>query len=194
MPRLAAHPIHSVFTERWSPRSFSNEASTEEQLLTLLEAARWAPSAYNAQPWRFIYGIKDTPHWDRIFETLLPFNQSWAKTAGALVVIASNTHLVPPGKEEKVPNKWHSFDAGAAWANLALQAVHSGLAAHGLAGFDSDKLRQAISVPTDFAIDAVIVIGQRGEREALTPDLQAREEPNGRRPLSEIAFEGAFHI
>jgi nitroreductase len=136
---ITAAPILPVLAERWSPRSFSNEALTEEQLLTLLEAARWAPSAYNAQPWRFIYGIKDTPHWDRIFETLLPFNQSWAKTAGALVVIASNTHLVPPGKEEKVPNKWHSFDAGAAWANLALQAVHSGLAAHGLAGFDSDN-------------------------------------------------------
>lgn len=194
MVRIADHPIHHIFTERWSPRSFSNEALSEEQLLTLLEAARWAPSAYNAQPWRFIYGIKGTPHWDRIFEALLPFNQGWAKTAGALVVIASDTQLVSSGQPEKAPNKWHAFDAGAAWASLALQAVHSGLAAHGLAGFDSDKLRQAISVPPDFAIDAVIVIGKRGVREALSPDLQAREEPSGRRPLSEIAFEGTFQI
>ena len=192
VPRVAHHPIHQIFTERWSPRSYRDEPLLKEQLLTLLEAARWAPSAYNAQPWRFIYGIKGTPEWASIFSTLNPHNQSWSKTAGALVVIASAKNLVPPGKTGEVPNKTHSFDAGAAWANLALQAAHSGLSAHGLAGFDGDQLRHAIALPDDYSIDAVIVIGKRGPREALSPELQARETPSDRLVLSEIAFEGKF--
>ena len=192
MTRVADHPINPQFINRWSPRSFSGEALEKEQLLTLLEAARWAPSAYNAQPWRFVYGIRNTPQWDPIFGAINAFNQGWAKSAGALLVIASAKTLVPPGQEAAVPNHWHSFDAGAAWASLAFQAVHSGLAAHGIAGFDGEKLRQAIELPDAYAINAVIVIGKPGPREALPPELQAREEPNGRLALSALAFEGTF--
>ena len=192
MTRVADHPINPLFTDRWSPRSFANEAISKEQLLTLLEAARWAPSAYNAQPWRFIYGIRHTPQWDAIFASVNPFNQSWAKSAGALLVVASAKTLIPPGQATAVPNQWHSFDAGAAWASLAFQAVHSGLAAHGIAGFDGEKLREAIKLPDDYAINAVIVIGKIGPREALPPELQAREQPNGRLALSQLAFEGTF--
>jgi nitroreductase len=194
MPRTADYPINPLFTDRWSPRSFTNEALSHEQVLTLLEAARWAPSASNVQPWRFVYALRGTAHWDGIFQALVPFNQRWAQSAGALIVVASTTTLVLSGKTEATPNPWHAFDAGAAWAQLGLQAVHSGLAAHAAGGFDGDKLRQAIELPDDLAIHAVVIVGKRGPREALPADLAAREEPNGRNALGTLAFEGKFRI
>ncbi len=192
MPRTADHPINPLFIDRWSPRSFTGEALSHEQVLTLLEAARWAPSASNLQPWRFVYALRGTAHWDGIFQSLVPFNQRWAHSAGALIVVASATTSVSEGMTEAKPNSWHAFDAGAAWAQIGLQAVHSGLAAHAAGGFDSDKLRAAIELPEDCAIHAVVMVGKRGPREALPEDLAAREEPSGRHPLDTLAFEGKF--
>jgi nitroreductase len=192
MARTADHAINPQFTDRWSPRSFTGEALSHEQVLTLLEAARWAPSASNLQPWRFVYALRGTAHWDGIFQALVPFNQRWAHSAGALIVVASATTSASAGKTEAKPNPWHAFDAGAAWAQLGLQAVHSGLAAHAAGGFDSEKLRVAIELPEDFAIHAVVMVGKRGPREALPEDLAAREVPSGRDALDTQAFEGKF--
>ncbi|MBU3649256.1 MAG: nitroreductase family protein [Limnohabitans sp.] len=191
--RNPEHAIHAMFTQRWSPRSMLAEPMPAETLLSILEAARWAPSAYNAQPWRFVYAHRDTPEWAPLFNALNPMNQSWARHASALVAIASDEAMVLPGKTERTPNRWHSFDAGAAWAHMALQALHSGYVCHAMAGFDPDKLRQAIGAPAEFALECVVAIGKQGPKEALPAELQAREAPNGRHPLSQISYQGRWH-
>lgn len=191
-PRIADYPVHSMFTERWSPRAFSGEPIPEADLFTLLEAARWAPSAYNAQPWRFVYVRRDTESWQPVFESLVEFNRGWAQRASALVVVASAIEATFPGREAAAPNPWHAFDAGAAWANLALQASLSGWAAHAMAGFDAHALRKVIALPQDYAIQTVIAIGRRADRGVLPEALQAREVPNERRSLLETVSEGRF--
>jgi len=117
--RTADHPIDPLFLERWSPRAFTGETIPEAELLTLFEAARWAPSSYNSQPWRFLYARRDTPHWEKFLGLLNAFNQSWAKAAGAIVILVSKTHMLPPGAPSEIPSHSHSLDAGAAWAQFA---------------------------------------------------------------------------
>lgn len=190
--RQAEHPIHPLFTQRWSPRAFTGDSITEGQLLTLLEAARWAPSAYNAQPWRWIHVRRDSPSWNPILASLVEFNQGWAQHAAALVVLVSARQAVFPGKTEATPNAWHSFDSGAAWASLAFQATLSGLASHAMAGFDEPSLREAIGLPQTHAIETVIAIGVPGRQDRLPETLRSRESPNARLPLADIAFEGRF--
>ncbi|MEO8388763.1 nitroreductase family protein [Polaromonas sp.] len=192
--RKPDHPINTLFTDRWSPRAFTGEAIPEAALLSTLEAARWAPSAYNAQPWRFIYARRDTASWLPIFDTLVEFNQGWAQRAAALVVIVSAKQAVFPGAASAAPNSWHSFDSGAAWASIAFQATLSGWSAHGMAGFDADKLRQVAVIPDDYAIETVVAIGKRGDKGILSEGLQAREMPNGRLPLTKLAAEGRFNF
>jgi nitroreductase len=191
-PRQPAHPVHAMFVNRWSPRSLTSEAVSHDALMTVLEAGRWAPSAYNAQPWRFIYALRGGQGWDAIFGAINEGNQSWVHRAGALVVIASAKQALFPGKTELAPNAWHSFDTGSAWMSMALQAVESGLVAHALAGFDAAKMRAAIHLPDDFHIDAIMVLGKQGDKAQLPEALQAREAPNVRKPLAEISSEGVF--
>ncbi len=191
-PRQPAYPIDPLFTDRWSPRAFSEEAIAGPALMSLLEAARWAPSAYNAQPWRFIYALRDTDAWQPIFDSLIEFNQMWTKRAAALVVIASARDAVFSGKTEASPNASHSFDAGAAWASLAFQATLSGWSAHAMAGFDADKLRTAIGLPEAYVIDTVVAVGRKGDPAVLPEGVRARELPSDRRPLAKTAFEGRF--
>jgi nitroreductase len=190
--RRADHPIHPLFTDRWSPRAFTGEAIPEAELLSLLEAARWAPSAYNAQPWRFIYARRETPGWQPIFDSLVEFNQSWVQRAAALVVVVAAKEATFPGRTAAAPNPWHAFDAGAAWGSLALQATLSGWPAHGMAGFDADALRAAVGVPEGYAVLTVVAIGRRGDKGVLPEALQARETPNDRRPLAQTVAEGRF--
>lgn len=192
--RQPEYPIDPLFTDRWSPRAFSGESIPEDVLMTLLEAARWAPSSYNAQPWRFVYVRRDTPGWKPVFDTLVEFNQSWAQRAAALVVVVSAKQAVFPGSEESEPNPSHSFDTGAAWASLAFQATLLGWASHGMAGFDADQLRQAVQVPEGYAIEAVVAIGKRADKAVLPDELQSMEAPNGRLPLAQLAAEGRFHF
>lgn len=189
--RTPAHPIDPLFVRRWSPRALTGAPIAESELLTLLEAARWAPSAYNAQPWRFLYARRDTAAWAPVFGALVPFNQVWAQNAAALVVVLSRTISGPSGPEAQ-PNRWHAFDAGAAWASLAFQAELSGWAAHAMAGFDAEALRAALAVPTTYDLHAVVAVGRRGDPAALPEPLRAREAPNGRTTLAGIAAEGAF--
>ena len=190
--RVADHPIHPMFTERWSPRAFSGEPIPEAELFTLLEAARWAPSAYNAQPWRFIYTRRETESWKPVFDTLVEFNRSWAQRASALVVIASAIEATFPGREAAAPNPWHAFDAGAAWASLALQASLSDWAAHAMAGFDAVALRGVVALPEEYAIHTVVAIGRLASKHVLPEALQPREVPNDRRSLIQTVSEGQF--
>lgn len=184
--RKADYPIDSVFLDRWSPRAMSGEPITEEELFTLFEAARWAPSSYNNQPWRILYARRDTAHWPHFLGLLVEFNQSWAKNAAALVVFVSKTTFDHNGE----PAATHSFDTGAAWENFALQASLKGLVVHGMQGFDYDKARTALNVPEGFKVEAMAVIGKPGRKEDLPEKLQQRETPNDRRKLTETVFEG----
>lgn len=190
--RAPDYPIHPLFTDRWSPRAFTGEPIPEPTLFGLFEAARWAPSSYNSQPWRFIYGRAGTPGWQPIFDSLAEFNQSWARRASALVLVLSRTLWVQPGKTESEALPSHSFDTGAAWASLAFQATLSGWHVHGIGGFDRERARRALSVPADYAIEAVIAIGRRGDKAVLSETLQAREAPNQRLPLSRLVADGRF--
>lgn len=191
-PRTPDHPIDAQFLGRWSPRAYSGEAIPEATLKSLLEAARWAPSSYNQQPWRFIYARRDTAHWAQFLGFLNEFNQSWAKNASALVFVISKTTALPPGATAPVPAPTHSFDAGAAWGYLALQASNAGWPAHGMVGILKDKIREELGVPDDYAIEAGIAIGKQTDKSILPESLQARELPSPRKPLAEIASEGKF--
>ncbi|MEB0043056.1 MULTISPECIES: nitroreductase family protein [unclassified Pseudomonas] len=192
--RVADYPIDPQFTERWSPRAFTAEAIGQETLLSFFEAARWAPSAYNSQPWRFLYARRDTPNWERFLGLLNEFNRGWAQHASALVIVISKTTFTAPGATEEGPALCHSFDTGAAWGYLALQASLSGWHTHAMAGFDKDLTRQELNVPEGYALHAAVAIGKLGDKSTLAEYLQGRETPGPRRPLSELAAEGGFSL
>ena len=191
-PRIADHPIEKVFLDRWSPRAFTGEPIPQSVLYTMFEAARWAPSSYNSQPWRFLYATNGNAHWDKFLNLLIPFNQSWAKTASALVFAVSETTMVQQGKDARVPSHSHSFDAGAAWGYLALQATYLGWHTHGMVGVDFDRVRTELKVPDDVRVEAAIAIGKLGPKTLLPEALQAREFPSPRKPVAEIALEGGY--
>ena len=193
-PRVAEYAINEQFIQRWSPRAFTAEPIAEETLLSFLEAARWAPSAYNSQPWRFLFARRDTANWERYLGLLNVFNRSWAQHASALVIVLSKTTFTAPGASEETPALWHTFDTGSAWGHLALQASLSGWHTHGMAGFDQELTRKELKIPDEYVLHAVIAIGKLGDKATLAEYLQAREVPSPRRPLSELAAEGDFTL
>ncbi len=186
--RKADHHINPLFLHRWSPRALSGEAVTQQTLNSLFEAARWAPSSYNEQPWRFLYAMRDSAHWKTYMGLLAEANQAWAHAAGALIVVTSKRTFSRNGKANSV----HVFDAGSAWENLALQGADMGLVVHGMAGFDAERARKELAVPDDYSVIAMIAVGKLGEVEDLPEDFRAGEEPTGRKKVEEIAFAGAF--
>jgi nitroreductase len=186
--RIPNHPIQSLFLRRWSPRALSGEPLTEAELLTLFEAARWAPSTYNEQEWRFLYARHDTPQWPQFFDLLAEGNQAWCKRAAVLVVVLARKTFARNGK----PNPVHLFDAGAAWENLALQAMFMGLVAHGMQGFDFEKARTSLRVPDHFAVAAMFALGRPGNPADLPPELREHEVLSGRRPARESIHEGLY--
>jgi nitroreductase len=186
--RKTQFPIDSLILHRWSARALSGQPISDEQLMALFEAARWAPSQYNAQPWHFVYAKRDTEHWDALFNLMVPFNQSWAKNAAALVLIISKDTFDHNGQ----PYNTHSFDTGAAWQNLALQATKMGLIAHGMAGFDYAKAKSQVGIPDGYTVEALIAIGWPGATEDLPEDMQKSEQPSNRKKIEEFAFEGVF--
>ncbi|WP_101478058.1 nitroreductase family protein [Candidatus Nitrosotalea bavarica] len=186
--RSTTYEINPVIVNRWSPRSFVNDEISDKELFSLFEAARWAPSSSNSQPWRFIYAKRNSKNWNDLFNLLIDFNKQWCSDASALVVIVSRKNFENNGK----PSITHQFDTGAAWENLAIQAVSQGLITHAMAGFDYEKARKDLAVPDDYEVVAMIAIGKRGPKEKLSPELQAREIPNTRKPLSEIVMDGKF--
>lgn len=188
--RVADYPISKLFLERWSPRAFDERPVPRDDLMTMLEAARWAPSSSNLQPWCFLYAIRGGLHWDLFLGLLNEGNRSWCQSAGALLVLISKT--TRPSKEGEVPSLTHSHDAGCAWGYLALQAVMLGYQAHGMAGIDRERAARDLGVPSNYRIEQMIAVGRRSDPALLPEAIRTREQPNSRRPLAESVIEGRF--
>ena len=194
LARSAETALSPLFLQRWSPRAFTDETLGEAELLRLLEAGRWAPSSMNNQPWRFVYALRDTPEWGPIHASLVPFNQAWTARAAALVVLLSHTQLVSPATGAVQPNRSHSFDAGAAWMSVALEASLTGWSTHAMGGVDFDALQATIGAPADYHVDAVFAVGRQGPRDTLSAALAEREVPSQRLPLGAIVARGRFNF
>ncbi|NBD23652.1 nitroreductase family protein [Paenibacillus glycinis] len=183
-PKIAAnrtpdYPVHPLVLNRWSPRSYADRPVAEDTLHTVLEAARWAPSSSNAQPWRFYVARTEAEH--EVFRSFIkPNNRLWTDHAPVLLLLASDKL-----RDNGEPSGAHAFDAGAAWGILALQANLLGLSTRAVGGFDADKAREALETPERIALHAVIALGYRGDADALHESFREREVPNGRRPLRE---------
>lgn len=181
--------VHNLIEERWSPRAFEKKSVDEEQLQTLFEAARWAPSAMNEQPWRFIYAVKeDKENFDRLFSCLVEGN-SWAKHASALFISVAKLNYDYNGN----PNSLALHDLGLATGNLLLQATDLGLHVHLMGGFEADKALEVMGIPKGYAPVAMGAVGYAGDPESLSETLKAREvAPRKRKPLEEIVFKGKW--
>jgi nitroreductase len=186
--RTADHPIDPLFIDRWSPRAMSGESITHEELFTLFEAARWAPSSGNSQPWRMLYAHRGSEHWPRFFGLLAEGNKTWCVNAAVLVVFVSQ--MLREGTDRVLPT--HAYDTGSAWMSLAYQAWMSGYVAHGMAGFDYERARTELGVPQNFQVNAMCAIGRPGPLENLPEPLRVRETPSPRKKVEEFAFEGRF--
>lgn len=191
--RKSSYGVHPLFLARWSPRSFDASHLAREDLLKLLEAAHWAPSAFNAQPWRFFYAFRESADWDKFVKLLIPFNQDWARHASALIFVVSKTH-VPNKQGELTPFYSHSFDAGAAWAMLSMQATELGLICHAMSGIDLDLANDVLKIDAFSRIEAAIAIGRRGDSAALADHLRDRDFPSTRRDLNELIHEGVPNV
>jgi nitroreductase len=188
--RTPENNIEPLFYNRWSPRAMSGEELSKEELYRLFEAARWAPSAFNNQPWRFLYAMRNTEHWSIFFDLLVEANQMWAKNAAALIVVISKKTFDYNGK----PSITHTFDAGAAWQNMALQGSLMGLVTHGMQGFDYDRAKEVLHVSDEFQVEAMVAAGKKGKIEDLPEAVQRREFPSDRKQLSEIVIEGPVPV
>jgi nitroreductase len=188
--RKADFPIDQLLLDRWSPRAMSGEEIAEEELMRLFEAARWAPSSFNAQQWRALYARRGTEHWLMFFDLLVEGNKSWAKNAAALVVFVSRKTFEHDGE----PSRTHSYDTGAAWENFALQGFRQNLVVHGMQGFDYERARVELRIPDEFQVEAMAAVGKPGPKELLPEKLQQRESPNDRRKLTESICEGPFRF
>lgn len=186
--RKTTYPISDFIVNRWSARAMNGEEITDQELFSLFEAARWAPSSYNNQPWRFIYGKRKTAHFETLFKLLTKSNQAWAKQAAVLVVMISKKTFDYNGK----PSKTHSFDTGAAWENLALEGSKKGLVVHGMEGFSYRRAKKVLSIPDNYQVEAMVAIGKKGMKESLPEELQKREFPSDRKPLKSLIWEGKF--
>lgn len=182
--RRSNYPILPLFLERRSSRAFADEMISPRELATLLEAARWAPSSFNEQPWRFIVARRGTTPWLRFASWLTERNRQWAVQASVLILLVA--------KDTRTVRAPHSFDTGAAWAHLALQAAASGLVAHAIAGFDHQRAEREIHIPTGFHAECLVAVGRPGSRQQLPAGLQSREAASERRALQEIAFDGEW--
>ena len=187
--RKSNYPINPLILNRWSPRSMTGEALNDDDIMSLFEAARWAPSSYNNQPWRFIYAKRNSEHWNRFFNLLMEPNKLWAKNAAILVVVISRKNF----EFNEKPAVTHQFDAGSAWENLALEASSRDIVAHGMQGFDYKKAGVDLRIPPNFEVMAMIAIGKKGPKEILPAELQEKEKLTNRKPLKEIIMEGFYH-
>ena len=188
--RKPDHAIEPLLLDRWSPRAMSGEEISPGELMRLFEAARWAPSSFNAQQWRALYARRGTKHWQTFFDLLVDANKVWAKNAAVLVVFVSRRFF----DYNNEPSITHSYDCGAAWENFALQGFKQGFVVHGMEGFDYEQARKALRIPDEFQVEAMAAVGKPGPKELLPEKLQAREIPNDRRKLSDSVYEGPFEL
>lgn len=191
-PATTLAPIHEIIARRWSCRAFdAAKPVTRSQILALMEAARWAPSCFGDEPWRFVIWDRNSnaAAWEKAFACLGEWNQNWVKHAPVLVLVTANTLFRRNGK----PNAWGQYDSGAAAENLCLQAVSMGLMAHQMGGFDADRTRREFGIPEQFTCMAMIAVGYQGEPTLLDDELRELElAPRARTPLGEHFYEGGW--
>ena len=184
--RRPGQAVEPLIYRRWSPRAMSGETIADHELEALFEAARWAPSCFNEQPWRFLFARRDTPHWNDFFSLLVEGNQGWAHKAAVLIVVVSRRAF----ERNDSPSRTHSFDTGAAWQCLAIQGSALGLVVHGMAGFDYEAARRTLDIPDHYQVEAMVAVGRPGNVDDLDERLRQREFPSDRRPTSGFAIEG----
>jgi nitroreductase len=189
-PADAQYPILDLFKRRWSPRAFSDQPVEAEKLRILFEAARWAPSSNNEQPWRFIVANKDyETDWNRLFACLVEGNRKWAYRAPVLILSVASLNF----EDDSTPNRHAFHDTGMAVENLVLQATALGLAAHQMAGFDVEKARADLKIPSGYEPVAMIAVGYPGDPAQLSDRLCAREtQPRVRKPLTEFVYSATW--
>lgn len=177
------HDILELIKERWSPRAFSQESIEYEDILATLEAARYAPSCFNEQPWRFVLAT-EPEELSKMQSILNEENLEWAQHAPVLILILSKNIWAFNGKE----NYWHMFDAGTAWGYLSLEAQRRGLITHAMGGYNRKKARELYNIPDEYSIIAVVAVGKMGNPDNLSPRNKEREKPAQRNALAEILF------
>ena len=190
MSREPDHAITPMFHERWSHLSLTDEEIGDEQLFRCFEAARWAPSSSNSQPWRFLYAKRNDPHWPEFLGLLVEGNRIWAAKAAALLFVLSAHTQEYHGKINPLLN--HSFDTGAAWAQFALQAHLDGWSTRAMGGFDREAAPAVLGVPDGYTVECSMAIGRPGPVTALPEHLRPRETPNSRRPMVQSIARGRF--
>jgi nitroreductase len=177
--------VEHLIRRRWSPRAFADKEVSADDLKKLFEAARWAASSFNEQPWRFLVGRRGDETYKKIFGALVEFNQSWAKSAPVLVLSVAKKTFSANGQ----PNRYGLHDTGAATTLLSLQATANGLHTHSMAGFDAEQARASFAIPSDYDIGAVTALGYFGDPESLPDQMQKTEvAPRQRKPLEEFVF------
>lgn len=182
--RTSTYPINPIILHRWSSRAMTGKPIEDTVLMSFFEAARWAPSSMNNQLTRFVYAKKDTPHWQKYFELLNEGNQSWCENASVLVIVISRK--ISYHKDR--PQKSHSFEAGAAYQNFALEATSRGYVAHAMGGFNKEKAHTMLGLHENWNVEVMIAVGKYdGEK-----SKEKEETASDRKPLSELAFEGAL--
>jgi nitroreductase len=184
----AVEGVLPAVLSRWSPRSFSSREVSAADLRKVFEAARWAASAYNEQPWRFLVGRQGSPAYKKIFSTLIGFNQSWASSAPVLILGVASTKFTHNG----TANGWGVYDLGASASYLTLQAAALGILTHQMAGFDQEIARKAFEIPADYAFGSVIALGYQGEPTALENEqlIAMETQPRERKALNEFVLSG----
>jgi nitroreductase len=183
-------PIHDVIALRWSPYCLSEKALSDKEIAALFEAARWAPSSFNEQPWRYVYAVKGSADRAKMDSLLLEGN-NWAKSAGLLIISFYKPSFTYNGKENR-----HAFhDLGAASFALSLQAASMGIVTHQMAGFLADKANEVLGVPAEYVAGSMIAVGYPGDPKALTPELKKRDDaPRARKTVAAFAFKGTWQI
>src|ERR1700730_17788180 len=184
------HPIHDLIRTRWSPRAFSDEPVSDQMLRSLFEAARWAPSSTKEKPWGFLVSLRgDGANHEKMVNTLVEFNQTWARNAPVLVIAVSELAFA----KNSTPNRNAFYDTGAAVALLSIEATAEGLFVHQMAGFDPQKAREAFQVPEGWEAISAFTIGHPGDPASLSETLRQREHaPRARKPLADFVMSGKW--
>ncbi len=187
-PAITNLDIHPIIKNRWSPRSFSEKKVDPAKLRRIFEAARWAPSSFNEQPWRFIVGEKGDDSWDKLYECMVKFNQDWAKSAAVLIMSIGKQSSSKGGT-----NKVYQYDVGQSMAYITFQAEAEGLVVHQMGGFSADKARELFSIPEDYVPLTMMALGYQDSPDSLEGDFVKMEKaPRVRKPFGELVFSGSF--
>jgi nitroreductase len=186
--RTPEYPVDNLFIDRVSTRSFNAEDMPESELMSIFEAAKWAPSSRNEQPWRFLYSRRNDQYWNDFVSIMDEYNQVWAKNASVLILVVSKNNF----NRDDTPNRHLGFDTGSAWMSLAFQARLKGYVIHPMGGIDVDKAKSVCEIPEDYTVQCMVALGTKGRIEDLPENLHAKETPSQRRPLKETVMNGRF--